>query len=132
VIPADRMIGGDGEGFRIAMQTLDYSRPTIGAQAPGIAQGAFDFASRYMTEREQFGRKIAEFQGLQFMLADMAMEIEAARLLIYKAASLVDAHDPRMTLFASIAKCYASDAAMKVTTDAVQILGGYGYMQEYP
>jgi len=131
-IPGDRMIGDDGEGFRIAMKTLDYSRPTIGAQALGIAQGAFDFAARYMTEREQFGRKIAEFQGLQFMLADMAMEIEAARLLIYKAASLVDAHDPRMTLFASIAKCYASDAAMKVTTDAVQILGGYGYMQEYP
>ena len=131
-VPADRMIGSDGEGFKLAMKTLDYSRPTIGAQALGIAQGAFDFAAKYMTEREQFGKKIAEFQGLQFMLADMAMEIEAARLLIYKAASLVDAHDPRMTLFASIAKCYASDAAMKVTTDAVQILGGYGYMQEYP
>jgi alkylation response protein AidB-like acyl-CoA dehydrogenase len=132
VIPADRMIGGDGEGFRLAMKTLDYSRPTIGAQALGIAQGAFDFAARYMTEREQFGKKIAEFQGLQFMLADMAMEIEAARLLVYKAASLVDAHDPRMTLFASIAKCHASDTAMKVTTDAVQIIGGYGYMREYP
>jgi alkylation response protein AidB-like acyl-CoA dehydrogenase len=131
-IPADRMIGADGEGFRLAMRTLDYSRPTIGAQALGIAQGAFDFAARYMTEREQFGKKIAEFQGLQFMLADMAMEIEAARLLVYKAASLVDAHDPRMTLFASIAKCHASDTAMKVTTDAVQILGGYGYMREYP
>ena len=131
-IPADRMIGADGEGFRLAMKTLDYSRPTIGAQALGIAQGAFDFAARYMTEREQFGKKIAEFQGLQFMLADMAMEIEAARLLVYKAASLVDAHDPRMTLFASIAKCHASDMAMKVTTDAVQILGGYGYMREYP
>src|SRR6266536_5269968 len=131
-IPADRLIGADGEGFRIAMKTLDYSRPTIGAQALGIAQGAFDFAARYMTEREQFGKKISTFQGLQFMLADMAMEIEAARLLVYKAASLVDAGDPRMTLFASIAKCHASDAAMKVTTDAVQILGGYGYMREYP
>ena len=101
-------------------------------QAIGIAQGEFDFAARYMTEREQFGKKIAEFQGLQFMLADMAMAVEGARLLVYKAASLVDAHDPRMTLFASLAKCSASDAAMKVTTDAVQILGGYGYMQEYP
>jgi alkylation response protein AidB-like acyl-CoA dehydrogenase len=131
-IPADRMIGPDGEGFKIAMRTLDYSRPTIGAQALGIAQGAFDFAAKYMTEREQFGKPISTFQGLQFMLADMAMEIEAARLLVYKAASLVDAHDPRMTLFASLAKCYASDAAMKVTTDAVQILGGYGYMREYP
>jgi alkylation response protein AidB-like acyl-CoA dehydrogenase len=132
VVPADRMIGADGEGFRLAMQTLDYSRPTIGAQALGIAQGAFDFAARYMTEREQFGKPISTFQGLQFMLADMAMEIEAARLLVYKAASLVDAKDPRMTLFASIAKCHASDTAMKVTTDAVQILGGYGYMREYP
>ncbi|HEY7282463.1 MAG TPA: acyl-CoA dehydrogenase family protein [Actinomycetota bacterium] len=131
-VPADRLIGADGEGFKIAMKTLDYSRPTIGAQALGIAQGAFDFAARYMTEREQFGRRISEFQGLQFMLADMAMEIEAARLLVYKAASLVEAGDPRMTLFASLAKCSASDAAMKVTTDAVQILGGYGYMREYP
>jgi butyryl-CoA dehydrogenase/acyl-CoA dehydrogenase len=114
------------------MQTLDYSRPTIAAQALGIAQGAFDFASRYLTEREQFGRKIAEFQGLQFMLADMAMDIEAARLLVYKAAALVDAKDPRMTYFAAVAKCFASDMAMRVTTDAVQLLGGYGYMREFP
>jgi alkylation response protein AidB-like acyl-CoA dehydrogenase len=131
-IPADRLIGQEDEGFTYAMQTLDYSRPTIGAQALGIAQGAFDFAARYATERQQFGKPISYFEGLQFMLADMAMEIEAARLLVYKAASLVEAHDPKMTLFASIAKCYAGDTAMKVTTDAVQILGGYGYMQEYP
>jgi alkylation response protein AidB-like acyl-CoA dehydrogenase len=130
-IPADRLIGDEGEGFTYAMRTLDYSRPTIAAQALGIAQGAFDAAARYAAEREQFGQKIAEFQGLQFMLADMAMEIEASRLLTYKAAALCDAQDPQLTYFASIAKCHASDTAMKVTTDAVQILGGYGYMREY-
>jgi alkylation response protein AidB-like acyl-CoA dehydrogenase len=131
-LPEDRLIGQEGEGFTYAMQTLDYSRPTIAAQALGIAQGAFDIAARYANERQQFGRPIAQQEGLQFMLADMAMEIEAARLLTYRAASLVDAHDPRMTYFASVAKCYAGDAAMKVTTDAVQVLGGYGYMREYP
>jgi alkylation response protein AidB-like acyl-CoA dehydrogenase len=130
-VPGDRLIGEEGEGFKIAMRTLDYSRPTIGAQALGIAQGAFDIAARYLTEREQFGLKLARFQGLQFMLADMAMQIEAARLLVYRAAALVDAHDPAMTYFASVAKCHASDTAMKVTTDAVQLLGGYGYMREY-
>jgi len=130
-VPGDRLIGQEGEGFKIAMRTLDYSRPSIGAQALGIAQGAFDIAARYMNEREQFGQKLAKFQGLQFMLADMAMQVEAARLLVYKAASLVDAHDPRMTYFASVAKCHASDTAMQVTTDAVQLLGGYGYMREY-
>ena len=131
-VPADRLVGREGEGFTYAMRTLDYSRPTIAAQALGIAQGAFDFAARYATERHQFGKPISQFEGLQFMLADMAMEVEAARLLVYKAASLVDAHDPRMTYFASVAKAFAGDAAMKVTTDAVQILGGYGYMREYP
>ena len=131
-IPADRLIGEEGEGFTYAMRTLDYSRPTIAAQALGIAQGAFDFAVRYASERKQFGKAISEFEGLQFLLADMAMEIEAARLLVYKAASLVDAKDPRMTYFASVAKCYAGDVAMKVTTDAVQVLGGYGYTKEYP
>jgi alkylation response protein AidB-like acyl-CoA dehydrogenase len=130
-IPGERLIGDEGEGFTYAMRTLDYSRPTIAAQALGIAQGAFDAAVRYASEREQFGQKIAEFQGLQFMLADMAMDIEAARLLTYKAAALCDAQDPQLTYFASIAKCHASDTAMKVTTDAVQILGGYGYMREY-
>jgi alkylation response protein AidB-like acyl-CoA dehydrogenase len=131
-IPPDRLIGGESQGFTYAMQTLDYSRPTIAAQALGIAQGAFDVAARYATGREQFGKAIGHFEGLQFLLADMAMEVEAARLLVYKAASLVDAGDPRMTYFASVAKCYAGDAAMRVTTDAVQILGGYGYMKEYP
>jgi alkylation response protein AidB-like acyl-CoA dehydrogenase len=131
-IPADRMIGEEGEGFTYAMQTLDYSRPTIAAQALGIAQGAFDFATRYTTERQQFGKPISTFQGLQFMIADMVMEIEAARMLVYKSAALVEAHDPRMTLWASMAKCFAGDMAMKVTTDAVQLLGGYGYMREYP
>jgi alkylation response protein AidB-like acyl-CoA dehydrogenase len=131
-IPADRLIGEESGGFTYAMQTLDYSRPTIAAQALGIAQGAFDFAVRYTTEREQFGKPVSHFEGLQFMMADMAMEIEAARLLVYKAASLVDAKDPRMTYFASVAKCFAGDVAMKVTTDAVQLLGGYGYMKEYP
>ena len=131
VVAEDRLLGEDGQGFTYAMRTLDYSRPTIAAQALGIAQGAFDVAARYLTEREQFGKKIAEFQGLQFMLADMAMQIEAARLLTYKAASATDARDPRMTYFAAIAKCHASDTAMAVTTDAVQLLGGYGYMREY-
>src|SRR5919106_1221082 len=132
VVAEDRLLGEDGQGFTYAMRTLDYSRPTIAAQALGIAQGAFDVAARYLTEREQFGKKIAEFQGLQFMLADMAMQIEAARLLTYKAASATDARDPRMTYFAAIAKCHASDTAMAVTTDAVQLLGGYGYVKEYP
>jgi alkylation response protein AidB-like acyl-CoA dehydrogenase len=131
-IPGDRLIGEEGEGFSYAMRTLDYSRPTIAAQALGIAQGAFDFAARYANERHQFGKPISHFEGIQFMLADMAMEIEAARLLVYRAASLVDAKDPAMTYFASLAKCYAGDVAMKVTTDAVQVLGGYGYMREYP
>ena len=131
-IPADRLIGEEAKGFTYAMRTLDYSRPSIAAQALGIAQGAFDIAARYATERQQFGKPIGDFEGLQFMLADMAMEIEAARLLVYRSAALVDAGDPKMTYFASIAKCHAGDTAMKVTTDAVQILGGYGYMREYP
>ena len=131
-ITEDRLIGEEGEGFTYAMRTLDYSRPTIAAQALGIAQGSFDVAVDYSKERQQFGKPISHFEGLQFMLADMAMEIEAARLLVYRAASLVDAKDPKMTYFASVAKCYAGDVAMKVSTDAVQVLGGYGYMREYP
>ena len=131
-IPADRLIGEESQGFTYAMKTLDYSRPTIAAQALGIAQGAFDFAARYATERQQFGKPISHFEGLQFMLADMAMEIEAARMLVYRAANAVERDDPKMSYHAAVAKCYAGDAAMKVTTDAVQILGGYGYMREYP
>jgi alkylation response protein AidB-like acyl-CoA dehydrogenase len=130
-VPADRLIGQEGQGFAYAMRTLDYSRPSIAAQALGIAQGAFDVAARYVTEREQFGKKIAEFEALQFMLADMATQIEAARLLTYRAAALCDAQDPALTYVASIAKLHASDTAMKVTTDAVQLLGGYGYMADY-
>jgi len=130
-VPADRLIGEEGQGFSHAMRTLDYSRPTIAAQALGIAQGAFDAAASYAAEREQFGRKISEFQGIQFLLADMAMQVEAARLLVYRAAAGCDDSDPRLTYFASIAKAHASDTAMRVTTDAVQVLGGYGYMREY-
>jgi alkylation response protein AidB-like acyl-CoA dehydrogenase len=131
-IPADRLIGEEGEGFAYAMRTLDRSRPTIGAQALGIAQAAFDLALRYATERQQFGRPIAEFQAIQFMLADMAMGIEAARLLVYRALAACDAGDPRTTYLSAAAKCTASDVAMRVTTDAVQVLGGYGYVSEYP
>jgi alkylation response protein AidB-like acyl-CoA dehydrogenase len=130
-IPEDRLIGEDGRGFAYAMRTLDYSRPSIAAQALGIAQGAFDVAARYLTEREQFGKRLAEFEALQFMLADMATQIEAARLLTYRAAAACDAQDPRLTTVASMAKLHASDTAMRVTTDAVQLLGGYGYMREY-
>jgi alkylation response protein AidB-like acyl-CoA dehydrogenase len=131
-IPADRVIGEEGKGFTYALRTLDYSRPAIAAQALGIAQGALDVAARHATERRQFGKAISEFQGVSFMLADMAMQLEASRLLVYKALALCDAGDPRMTYFSSVAKCFASDAAMRITTDAVQVLGGYGYMREYP
>jgi alkylation response protein AidB-like acyl-CoA dehydrogenase len=130
-LPHDRLIGQEGEGFTYAMRTLDYSRPTIAAQALGIAQGAFDKAVRYAAEREQFGSKIADHQGIQFLLADMAIQIEAARVLVYKAAAACDAQDSRLTYLAAIAKAHASDTAMAVTTDAVQVLGGYGYMREY-
>jgi alkylation response protein AidB-like acyl-CoA dehydrogenase len=126
------MIGDEHLGFTYAMRTLDFSRPTIGAQALGIAQGAFDYAVNYAKERQQFGKPIASFQGIEFMLADMAMKIEASRLLVYKAANAVVEKDPRVTYWAAIAKAFASDTAMAVTTDAVQILGGYGYVKEYP
>jgi alkylation response protein AidB-like acyl-CoA dehydrogenase len=119
------------------MKTLDKTRPGIGAQALGIAQGALDVCLEYVKEREQFGRPIGSFQGIQFMLADMATQIEAARGLVYRAASALDnldstGKDPSMMRLASMAKVFASDVAMKVTTDAVQILGGYGYIQEFP
>ncbi len=128
----DDLLGEENRGFTYAMQTLDFSRPTIGAQALGIAQGAFDYAVSYAKERRQFGQPIARFQGIEFMLADMAMKIEASRLLVYKAANAVVERDPRVSYYAAIAKCHASDTAMAVTTDAVQILGGYGYVKEYP
>jgi alkylation response protein AidB-like acyl-CoA dehydrogenase len=131
-IPADRMIGEPGRGFALAMQTLDHTRVTIAAQAVGIAQGALDHAIGYVQEREQFGRPVAEFQGLQFMLADMGMRIEAARQLTYAAAGRSERSDPDLTFFGASAKCFASDVAMQVTTDAVQLLGGYGYTRDYP
>ena len=136
-IPADRMIGEPGSGFRTALATLDHTRITIAAQALGIAQGALDYALGYVKERRQFGRAVAEFQGIQFMLADMAMRLEAARQLTYAAAARSDramagAKVPDLTFMSSACKCFASDVAMDVTTDAVQLLGGYGYVSDYP
>jgi len=131
-VPKENMLGKEGQGFLIAMRTFDMSRPGIGAQALGIAQGAFDAALKYATEREQFGKPIASFQGIQFMLADMATQIEAARALIYATARQIDAGAKDITKESSMAKMFASDMAMKVTTDAVQIFGGYGYIKEYP
>ncbi|MFG2141654.1 acyl-CoA dehydrogenase family protein [Streptomyces sp. NPDC048650] len=136
-IPADRMIGAEGTGFATAMKTLDHTRITIAAQALGIAQGALDYAKGYVQERKQFGKPIGDFQGVQFMLADMAMKVEAARQLTYAAAAKSERvsgggkHED-LTFFGAAAKCYASDAAMEITTDAVQLLGGYGYTRDYP
>ncbi|HXW88122.1 MAG TPA: acyl-CoA dehydrogenase family protein [Streptosporangiaceae bacterium] len=136
-IPADRLVGAEGTGFRTALATLDHTRITIAAQALGIAQGALDYATGYVKERRQFGRAIAEFQGLQFMLADMAMKIEAARQLTYVAAAkseraMQGAAEPDLTFVSSASKCFASDVAMEVTIDAVQLLGGYGYVHDFP
>jgi alkylation response protein AidB-like acyl-CoA dehydrogenase len=131
-IPADRMIGGEGTGFETAMRTLDHTRVTIAAQAIGVAQGALDYALGYALERQQFGKAIADFQGLQFMLADMGMKIEAARQLTYAAAGRSERGDTDLTFFGAAAKCFASDVAMEVTTNAVQVLGGYGYTRDYP
>ncbi|MFJ3162002.1 acyl-CoA dehydrogenase family protein [Streptomyces kanasensis] len=131
-IPADRMIGEEGTGFATAMKTLDHTRITIAAQALGIAQGALDYAKGYVHERKQFGKPIADFQGVQFMLADMAMKISAARALTYQAAAASERVDADLTYLGAAAKCFASDIAMEVTTDAVQLLGGYGYTRDYP
>jgi alkylation response protein AidB-like acyl-CoA dehydrogenase len=136
-IPADRLIGEEGSGFRTALATLDHTRITIAAQALGIAQGALDYATGYIKERRQFGKAIAEFQGIQFMVADMAMKVAAARQLTYAAAARSDAAMagatvPDLTFMSSACKCFASDVAMEVTTDAVQLLGGYGYVSDYP
>ncbi|MFC9508016.1 acyl-CoA dehydrogenase [Streptomyces sp. NPDC057002] len=131
-IPADRMIGEEGTGFATAMKTLDHTRITIAAQALGIAQGALDYAKGYVQERKQFGKAIADFQGIQFMLADMAMKISAARALTYQAAAASERGDADLTYQGAAAKCFASDVAMEVTTDAVQLLGGYGYTRDYP
>jgi alkylation response protein AidB-like acyl-CoA dehydrogenase len=131
-IGADRQLGAEGEGFSIAMRTLDHTRITIAAQALGIAQGAFDYATKYAHERKQFGKAIFDFQAIQFMLADMAMEIVAARQLTYAAAVRSERNDGDLTFYSAASKCFASDVAMKVTTNAVQILGGYGYVNDFP
>ena len=133
-VPASHRIGDEGEGFKIAMHTLDRSRPTIGAQAVGIAQGAIDFAATYMMGRRAFGGPISDLQGLRFMLADMAIRTEAARALVYRACSSIDGGDVDQTLsyLGAAAKSFASDTAMSVATDAVQLLGGYGFTKEFP
>ena len=136
-IPAGRLIGAEGSGFKTALATLDHTRITIAAQALGIAQGALDHALGYVKERRQFGQAIADFQGVQFMLADMAMQLEGARQLTYHAAALSERamageKVPGLTFASSAAKCMASDTAMAVTTDAVQLLGGYGYTRDFP
>src|SRR6266516_1735969 len=131
-VPAASRLGEEGAGFPLALRALQHSRITIGSQALGIAQGAFDFALNYVQERHQFNQPIADFQGIQWMLADMAMQLEAARALVYTAAAKADREDDDLTFFSAAAKCFASDMAMKVTNDAVQLLGGYGYIRDFP
>ena len=131
-IPADRIIGEPGTGFKTALRTLDHTRPTVAAQAVGIAQGALDQAISYVKDRKQFGQSVANFQGVQFMLADMAMKVEAARHLTYVAAARAERGEPNLAFVSAAAKCYASDVAMEVTTDAVQLLGGAGYTRDFP
>jgi alkylation response protein AidB-like acyl-CoA dehydrogenase len=131
-LPGDRIVGLVGEGLKIALRSLDHTRVTIGAQAVGIAQGALDAAVAYVKERRQFGQRVADFQGVQFMLADMGMALEAARQLVYVAAAKSERDDEDLSYFGAAAKCFASDTAMRITTDAVQLLGGYGYTKDYP
>ncbi|WP_024877295.1 acyl-CoA dehydrogenase family protein [Saccharomonospora piscinae] len=131
-IPADRIIGEPGTGLKTALATLDHTRPTIGAQALGIAQGALDATVDYVKDRQQFGQAVGQFQGVQFMLADMAMKIEAARHMVYASAAATERGDKRAGFLASAAKTYASDVAMEVTTDAVQLFGGAGYTRDFP
>jgi alkylation response protein AidB-like acyl-CoA dehydrogenase len=133
-VPDSHRLGEVGQGFAVAMHTLDRSRPTIGAQAVGIARGALDYAIGYMQERTTFGRPIAQNQGLQWMVADAGIKIEAARNLVHKACAIVDDDDPHgeLSMVGAMAKSFASDTAMEVTTDAVQLLGGYGYTNEFP
>ena len=132
-VPAENLVGEEGKGFRASMRALDINRPTIGAQSVGLAQGALDASVAYAKERKQFKRSIAEFQGIQFMLADMSIQIEAARARVYECARAGDDGDfERLNVLASHAKCFGSDMAMKVTTDAVQVFGGYGYTKDYP
>jgi alkylation response protein AidB-like acyl-CoA dehydrogenase len=131
-IPGDRIIGEPGTGFKTALATLDHTRPTIGAQAVGIAQGALDAAIAYTKGRRQFGRRVSDFQGVQFMLADMAMKVEAARLMVYSAAARAERGEPALSFISSASKCFASDVAMEVTNDAVQLFGGAGYTNDFP
>jgi butyryl-CoA dehydrogenase len=132
-VPVENLLGREGTGFITAMKTFDASRPGVGAQALGIAQGALDLAVAYSIERRQFGHPISSFQGLRFMLADMAMKVEAARALIYAVARHIDSGSKaRATMYSAMSKCFAGDMAMEVTTDAVQVFGGYGYMKDYP
>ncbi len=132
LIPEENLLGKEGDGLKIALDTLTKSKPAIGALAVGIAQGALEFAIKYANERIQFGKPIASFQAIRFMIADMATQIEAARTLVYNAANEVNKNTDESVKISTISKCFASDVAMKVTTDAVQILGGYGYMKDYP
>src|SRR6478609_172306 len=131
-IPADRIVGEPGTGFKTALRTLDHTRLAIGAQALGIAQGALDASVAYVKERKQFGKRIADFQGIQFMLADMAMRVEASRQLVYAAAARAERDEPNLTFTSAAAKVFASDTAMSVTTDAVQLFGGYGFTKDFP
>ncbi|MEB3022361.1 acyl-CoA dehydrogenase [[Mycobacterium] crassicus] len=131
-IPGDRIIGEPGTGFKTALRTLDHTRPTIGAQAVGIAQGALDAAIEYTKDRKQFGKNISSFQGVQFMLADMAMKLEAARLMVYSAAARAERGETGLGFISAASKCFASDVAMEVTTDAVQLFGGAGYTTDFP
>lgn len=131
-VPAENLLWREGEGFKLSMMTLDRTRPGIGAQAVGIAQGALDLAVSYAKDRVQFNKPIADNQGIQFMLADMATQVEAARLLVYNVAEMIDTGTKNFSKYSAMAKMFASDAAMHVTNDAIQVLGGYGYMKEYP
>lgn len=131
-IPLDRIIGDEGTGFKTALQTLDHTRPTIGAQAVGIAQGALDQAIAYVKDRKQFGKPISSFQGVEFMIADMAMKVEAARLMVYTSAARAERGEKNLGFISSASKCFASNVAMEVTTDAVQLFGGAGYTRDFP
>jgi butyryl-CoA dehydrogenase len=132
-VPQENLLGGkEGHGFKHAMMTLDLARPGVAAQALGLAQGALDLAVEYTMKREQFGQSVASFQGIQWMLADMATRIEAARQLVYAAARAIDAGAKHVSKMAAMAKVFATDTAMSVTTDAVQLFGGYGYCKDYP
>jgi alkylation response protein AidB-like acyl-CoA dehydrogenase len=131
-IPGDRIIGEPGTGFKTALATLDHTRPTIGAQAVGVAQGALDAAIAYTKDRKQFGKSISTFQGVEFMIADMAMKVEAARLMVHSAAARAERGEGNLGFISAASKCFASDVAMEVTTDAVQLFGGAGYTVDFP